>query len=506
MAEDLDDILDGAATDDAAADLEAEFLKMLTENMEHLLAQPDAAAAAAGGAQQAAAVDEAGAIKTLEELRTAFESLSAVGSASGAGPSGAGASGAAGGRAAKTPQDFQGQIAQTMSKLRESSEKAAAQVAEDAKAAEDPAMASMMRDLEQLMQSENFDDIFSGFLDQLTKKEFLYDPLKDLADRYPAWLEANRSQLSPADNDRFDGQLEAVREILSKYDSIQGEPNEEQNKEILELLNKASLIQSFGNPPEALMKEMAPGLETDADGLPKMPQGACNPIDEYRISWQSRPRNVLLIKKPSDPKTASAMQTAIRWLQVNQPDTNIVVEATAAAELGLGSEHASVVSVETSDPSACAELVRTIDFVVTLGGDGTILHAASLFPKHVPPILSFSLGSLGFLLPFDVQIMNELTVHRGKHAQLTAIDIFVGSGFLTDVVLSATARGPAEVAVDGRDVCLLQHGQHIEVRPSAFAIPCVSRLSPASGWAHDIKQTLRWNQGFLNAGLLSHTS
>ncbi|KAL2912295.1 NADH kinase pos5 [Polyrhizophydium stewartii] len=268
--------------------------------------------------------------------------------------------------------------------------------------------------------------------------------------------------------------------------------------------------------------------------------------DEYRISWQSRPRNVLLIKKPSDPKTASAMQTAIRWLQVNQPDTNIVVEATAAAELGLGSEHASVVSVETSDPSACAELVRTIDFVVTLGGDGTILHAASLFPKHVPPILSFSLGSLGFLLPFDfsdhaialsrmfggdvpvmdrmrlavglhasttqrilpddVQIMNELTVHRGKHAQLTAIDIFVGSGFLTDVVLSATARGPAEVAVDGRDVCLLQHGQHIEVRPSAFAIPCVSRLSPASGWAHDIKQTLRWNQGFLNAGLLSHTS
>ncbi|KAL2912296.1 hypothetical protein HK105_208211 [Polyrhizophydium stewartii] len=275
MAEDLDDILDGAldsfaapvpppvgsapaakpaagaATDDAAADLEAEFLKMLTENMEHLLAQPDAAAAAAGGAQQAAAVDEAGAIKTLEELRTAFESLSA---------------------------DFQGQIAQTMSKLRESSEKAAAQVAEDAKAAEDPAMASMMRDLEQLMQSENFDDIFSGFLDQLTKKEFLYDPLKDLADRYPAWLEANRSQLSPADNDRFDGQLEAVREILSKYDSIQGEPNEEQNKEILELLNKASLIQSFGNPPEALMKEMAPGLETDADGLPKMPQGACNPM------------------------------------------------------------------------------------------------------------------------------------------------------------------------------------------------------------------------------------
>lgn len=35
----------------------------------------------------------------------------------------------------------------------------------------------------------------------------------------------------------------------------------------------------------------------------------------------------------------------------------------------------------------------------TLGGDGTILHASSIFSKtaHVPPILSFSMGSLGFL-------------------------------------------------------------------------------------------------------------
>jgi NADH kinase len=37
--------------------------------------------------------------------------------------------------------------------------------------------------------------------------------------------------------------------------------------------------------------------------------------------------------------------------------------------------------------------------VTTLGGDGTILHASSLFSTtlHVPPILSFSMGTLGFL-------------------------------------------------------------------------------------------------------------
>lgn len=42
-----------------------------------------------------------------------------------------------------------------------------------------------------------------------------------------------------------------------------------------------------------------------------------------------------------------------------------------------------------------------IDLVVTLGGDGTILHASSLFSAGaVPPVLSFSMGTLGFLLPF----------------------------------------------------------------------------------------------------------
>jgi NAD+ kinase len=36
-----------------------------------------------------------------------------------------------------------------------------------------------------------------------------------------------------------------------------------------------------------------------------------------------------------------------------------------------------------------------------LGGDGTILFTSWLFQKIVPPVLSFALGSLGFLTNFD---------------------------------------------------------------------------------------------------------
>lgn len=45
---------------------------------------------------------------------------------------------------------------------------------------------------------------------------------------------------------------------------------------------------------------------------------------------------------------------------------------------------------------------------MTLGGDGTILHASSLFSAGaVPPVLSFSMGTLGFLLPFRKFIVDQ---------------------------------------------------------------------------------------------------
>ena len=41
---------------------------------------------------------------------------------------------------------------------------------------------------------------------------------------------------------------------------------------------------------------------------------------------------------------------------------------------------------------------------MTLGGDGTVLHLASLFEEDLPlpPVMSFAMGTLGFLTPFDV--------------------------------------------------------------------------------------------------------
>ena len=43
-----------------------------------------------------------------------------------------------------------------------------------------------------------------------------------------------------------------------------------------------------------------------------------------------------------------------------------------------------------------------INRVVTLGGDGTILFAIKMFYNHkMPPVISFGLGSVGYLCCFD---------------------------------------------------------------------------------------------------------
>ncbi|KAF8482980.1 NAD+ kinase [Russula ochroleuca] len=49
----------------------------------------------------------------------------------------------------------------------------------------------------------------------------------------------------------------------------------------------------------------------------------------------------------------------------------------------------------------CSRSSHLFDFVITLGGDGTVLFTSWLFQRIVPPVLSFALGSLGFLTNFD---------------------------------------------------------------------------------------------------------
>lgn len=47
---------------------------------------------------------------------------------------------------------------------------------------------------------------------------------------------------------------------------------------------------------------------------------------------------------------------------------------------------------------------------MTLGGDGTVLHTASLFRQEtaLPPVTAFAMGTLGFLTPFEASNFEPL--------------------------------------------------------------------------------------------------
>ena len=66
-----------------------------------------------------------------------------------------------------------------------------------------------------------------------------------------------------------------------------------------------------------------------------------------------------------------------------------------------------------------------MDLGITLGGDGTVLHLASLFVEDVPlpPVVSFAMGTLGFLTPFDsadfASILNRVLDANSKQVYCT---------------------------------------------------------------------------------------
>lgn len=59
--------------------------------------------------------------------------------------------------------------------------------------------------------------------------------------------------------------------------------------------------------------------------------------------------------------------------------------------------------VDAADCTECPRTVATaVDFVATLGGDGTLLWACkTMGTEPVPPIVPFAMGSLGFMTPFS---------------------------------------------------------------------------------------------------------
>ncbi|XP_030482674.1 NAD kinase 2, chloroplastic [Cannabis sativa] len=113
---------------------------------------------------------------------------------------------------------------------------------------------------------------------------------------------------------------------------------------------------------------------------------------QQMLMWKTTPKTVLLLKKLGPELMEEAKEVA-SYLYY-QENMNVLVEPDVhdifARIPGFG-------FVQTFYSQDTSDLHERVDFVACLGGDGVILHASNLFRGAVPPVVSFNLGSLGFL-------------------------------------------------------------------------------------------------------------
>ncbi|KAF7551116.1 hypothetical protein G7Z17_g5235 [Cylindrodendrum hubeiense] len=115
------------------------------------------------------------------------------------------------------------------------------------------------------------------------------------------------------------------------------------------------------------------------------------------LNWPRPPRNLLMIQKLFSAPVVEAVVKFSKYIHNEYPEVNLVFEPRIAATLR---DRFDFPIFESDDQTSIAD---KIDVIATFGGDGTVLRAASLFKLHgsVPPILSFSMGTLGFLGEWD---------------------------------------------------------------------------------------------------------
>jgi len=107
------------------------------------------------------------------------------------------------------------------------------------------------------------------------------------------------------------------------------------------------------------------------------------------LEWMHRPKAALLIEKKHDTN-ARCYVIEIASFLAKVKHFNVYVEEYVFNSLPNFSFINKFVSAKEN----------SIDFILSFGGDGTLLHIASLFQEYCPPILAFAMGSLGFLSPF----------------------------------------------------------------------------------------------------------
>lgn len=208
-----------------------------------------------------------------------------------------------------------------------------------------------------------------------------------------------------------------------------------------------------------------------------------------RATIQLDVRAIMIVTKARDNSLIYLTREIVEWLLSRDRDITIYVDQNLkklkrfdASDI-LESLPRAKDLLKYWDKKFALKNPEKFDLVLTLGGDGTVLYASNLFQRVVPPVISFALGSLGFLTNFkfdqfrermttvidsgvraylrmrftcrvhksdgklvcEQQVLNELVIDRGPSPYVTNLELYGDGSLLTvaqaDGLIIATPTG-----------------------------------------------------------------
>ncbi|XP_034244105.1 NAD kinase-like isoform X1 [Thrips palmi] len=179
-----------------------------------------------------------------------------------------------------------------------------------------------------------------------------------------------------------------VHEKMGTFSLPKGEDTKQRERRRTRSLNPPSHVEQFG-PCGGILKNSG------------MVMTVQDPASQ-RLKWHKKPLTVLVIKKVRDRTVMQPFVRLTNWLVVEKCML-VYVEQGVLEDPALveDPDFKDVMKSLKTFRDGKDDLTDKIDFIICLGGDGTLLYASLLFQRSVPPVMAFHLGSLGFLTPFQ---------------------------------------------------------------------------------------------------------
>lgn len=121
-----------------------------------------------------------------------------------------------------TPESFNDAIQRTMNRMQESGNKATAAASDNDSDVPDEVLMQLLKALES-SGGGNEDDLqkmFMGFMEKVSSKDILYDPLKELDEKFEPWIAEKKAkgELNQEDVSRYQTQTRIVKDVVGKFE------------------------------------------------------------------------------------------------------------------------------------------------------------------------------------------------------------------------------------------------------------------------------------------------